>query len=152
MASGNVTLFSKNKNKISINDLIGAVVKLALVSSAYTPDATQTGNSLWAEVSANEIANGNGYVTGGMTLTALAATGITGGYKFSSANAVWTAAGGSIPAWRYAVMYVLGTLWGMTNPLVGYFVGDAAPADIPATTSGNTLTANCPAGGWFDAT
>jgi len=38
----------------------------------------------------------------------------------------------------------------MTNPLVGYFVGDSTPADIPATTVGNTLTLTCPSGGWFD--
>lgn len=49
-------------------------------------------------------------------------------------------------------MYVSGTLWGMTNPLVGYFVGDSTPADIPLTTSGNSITVTVPAGGWFDIT
>jgi hypothetical protein len=41
---------------------------------------------------------------------------------------------------------------GLTNPLIGYFVGDSTPADVPATTDTNTLTLNCPAGGWFDLT
>ena len=153
MASpGTFTLFSKNKDDIRINDLIGATVKIALVGSGYTPDASVTGNSIWSDVSANEIANGNGYTTGGSALTSLASTAISGGYKFSSGNLTWTASGGSIPAWRYAVMYVSGTLWGMTNPVIGYFIGDSAPADVPATSSGNTLTLNCPAGGWFDVT
>jgi len=152
MAVGTVTLYSANKDDLNINALVGATVKVALVSSAYTPDTTVAGHSLWSSVSANEIANGNGYTTGGATLTSTVATSITGGFKFSSASPSWTASGGNIPAWRYAVFYVSGTLWGLTNPVIGYFVGDTTPADIPATTSGNTLTLNTPSGGWFDAT
>lgn len=151
MAAGNFTLFSKNKDDMRINDLLGATIKMALVSSAWTPDNTVTGNSVWADVSANEV-SGNGWTAGGETLASLAATSITGGFKFSSASPAKTASGGSIPAFRHAVMYVSGTLWGMTNPLVGYFLGDATPADIPATTVGNTLTLTCPSGGWFDLT
>jgi len=150
MASGTFTLFSKNKDDIRINDLVGATVKIALVSSAWTPDSSVTGNSVWADMSANEIAAGNGYTAGGAALASMVATAISGGYKFSSASPSWSASGGNIPAWRYAVIYVSGTLWGMTNPVVGYFVGDNTPADIPATTSGNSLTINTPAGGWFD--
>ena len=152
MASGNITLFSKNKADINITDIVGATVKLALVSSAWTPDATVTGNSLWADMSASEITGGTGYTTGGAALTSMVATAITSGYKFSSANVSWTASGGSIAAWRYAVIYVSGTLWGKVNPVIGYFLGDTTPADIPATTTGNTLTINTPATGWFDAT
>lgn len=150
MASGNFTLFSKNKDDIRINDLVGATVKIALVSSAWTPDSGVTGNSVWADMSANEIAAGNGYTAGGAALASMVATAISGGYKFSSASPSWSASGGNVPAWRYAVIYVVGTLWGMTNPVIGYFVGDSTPADIPATTSGNSLTINTPAGGWFD--
>ncbi len=152
MASGLLTLFSKNKDRLSINDLVGATLKLALVTSAYTPSAGETGHSLWSEVSANEIAAGNGYTAGGITLSSVAKTAITNGWKLSSANPVWTASGGNIPAHRYYVLYVSGTLWGLTNPLVGYFVGDTTPADIPATTAPNTLTVTVPAGGWFDIT
>lgn len=153
MAAGTFTLYSKNKDDLRINDLTGATVKLALVSSSYTPNTdSSTGHSLWSDASGNEIANGNGYTTGGVSLSSLAATAISGGFKFSSANPSWTASGGNIPAHRYYVMYVSGTLWGMTNPLLGYFLGDNTPADIAATTSGNTLTVTCPSGGWFDAT
>ena len=151
MAAGNVILFSKNKDDLRINDLVGATVLLSLVSSAWTPDSTVTGNSVWADMSANEV-SGNGWAAGGEALTSLAATAISGGFKFSSGNVSKTASGGSIPAWRYGVIRVSGSLWGMTNPLVGYFVGDATPADVPATTTGNSLTINCPAAGWFDLT
>lgn len=152
MAAGSLILFSANKADFRVNDIVGASVKLALIASTYTPDATVTGHTLFSSASANEIANGNGYTTGGVALATLAATSITGGYKFTSGNASWTAAGGNIPAWRYGLLYISGTLWGKVNPLIGYFLGDSTPADIPTTTSGNTLTISVPAGGWFDIT
>lgn len=152
MAAGTFTLFSKNKDVIDTGELAGATLKMALVASTWTPDATVTGNGAYSDVSANEIANGNGYTTGGASLTSLASTAISGGYKLASADVTWTASGGNIPAWRYGVLYASGTFNGKTNPLVGYFLGDTTPADIPATTSGNTLTISCPANGWFTAT
>jgi hypothetical protein len=150
MASGNVILFSKNKADLRQNDIVAGTFKLVLVTNAWTPDSTVTGNSVYADISANELATANGYTAGGLTLASVVATAITGGYKLSSASGVWTASGGSIPAWRYCVLMMSGTLWGKTSPLVGYFVGDSTPADIPATTTGNTLTAATPANGWFD--
>jgi len=151
MAAGAVTLYSINKDDLNINDLVGATVNLALVTSSYTPDVTVTGHNEWADVSANEITTAGGYTTGGQALTSKVATSITGGFKFSSASPTWTATGGSIDAWRYGVLYVVGSLWGLTNPVIGYFVGDSTPANIPATTVGNTLTGTVPANGWFDA-
>lgn len=153
MAGGTFTLFSKNKDDLRVNDLTGATVKVALVTSSYTPNTdSSSGHSTFSDVSANEIAGGNGYTSGGASLSSMAATAITNGFKFGSADVTWTASGGSIPAWRYAVMYVSGTLWGMTNPLIGYFVGDNTPADIAATGSGSTLTLPCPTNGWFTVT
>jgi hypothetical protein len=110
MAAGTFTLFSANKDDLRLNDLVGATVKVALLSSAWTPDTTVTGNSLWSQISANEV-SGNGWTAGGETLTSLAATAIAGGFKFSSASPSKTATGGSIPAFRYIVLYVSGTLW-----------------------------------------
>lgn len=145
------TLYAKNKDDIRLNDLASANLRMALVTSSYTPNVTFAGHSLWSDVSTNEIANGNGYTTGGAALTgAVAATAGNDGAKLSSGNASWTASGGNIPAFRYAVLYYLGSLWGMTNPLIGYILCDNTPADIPATTSGNPLTITCPATGWFD--
>ena len=151
MAAGTVTIYSKNKNLIKLSDLSGATIKLLLTTSTYVPDTSVTGNSVLADVT-NELASANGYTTGGATLASPTITSITGGYKFSTGNASWTASGGSIPAWRNGVLYVSGSLWGLTSPLLGFFLGDSTPADIAATASGNTLTINCPAGGWFDET
>ncbi len=87
---------------------------------------------------------------GGKALTSIAVAAIASGYKISSADVSWLATGGDVPAHRYGVLYVSGTLWSKTNPLISYFLVDSAPADKPATTNGNTLTHYCPAGGWYD--
>lgn len=152
MAAGTITLYEANLAALNIDDLLGATVKLALLGSGYTPSDGTSGHDEWADVSANEIANGNGYTTGGATLASLAKAAVTGGWKLSSGNPSWTASGGNIPAWRYGVLYVSGSLWGKTNPVIGYFVGDNTPADVPATTDGNPLTINCPANGWLTVT
>ena len=152
MAAGTFTLFRSNLDDLNPNDLVGATIKIALVSSSYTPDATNTGHDEWADVSANEIANGNGYTTGGATIANDAASTATNGFKYDSDDPSWTASGGNIPAWRYAVMYVSGSLWGKTNPLIGYFLGDTTPADVPATSDGNSLTITVPTAGWFTVT
>ncbi|TXH15054.1 MAG: hypothetical protein E6R03_08020 [Hyphomicrobiaceae bacterium] len=149
MAAGAFIFYAANIDDLRINDITGATVKAALLSSSYTPSNGTSGHAVLADLT-NEIANGNGYTTGGVTLSSLAATAITNGWKFSSGNASWTASGGNIPAWRYCVLYVSGTLWSKTSPLLGYFLGDSSPADVPATLDGNPLTINCPANGWFD--
>jgi hypothetical protein len=89
-------------------------------------------------------------LTGTNSARTISGVAQTDGEKVSSGNAVWTASGTGIPAFRYAVLYYLGSLWGVTNPLIGYILCDSAPADIPLTTSGNTLTITCPQDGWFD--
>lgn len=149
MAVGAFIVYRKNIDDMRLNDLLTATVKAALVTSAYTPNSTNTGHSLWADVSANEIANGFGYTTGGLALATDTVNAVTNGFNYDSEDLVWTASGGSIPAWRYMHLYVVGTLWGMVNPLIGYFLGDTTPADVPNTTSGNPLTIVAPAGGWF---
>lgn len=152
MPASAVTIFSANKDDLRISDLTGATIKMGLVSSVYTPSTGEAGHSVWADISANEITAANGYTAGGATLATPTKTAITNGWKFSTGNASWTASGGNIAAWRYGVIYVSGALWGMTNPVIGIFTGDNTPADVPATSSGNSLTVTCPAAGWFDIT
>lgn len=152
MAAGAVQVYDFFCKYIQIGgaDLDTNTIKCALVSSAYTLD--QVNHDTWSDISANEIANGNGYTTGGATLGSIAVTAVTGGYKFASANVTWTASGGNIPAWRRAVFYISGTVNSVVDPIIATFLGDSTPADVPATSSGNTLTLTCPAGGWFDVT
>ena len=154
MASGPFVFPDKAKlNFFSATNLLGANAanfKMALLTSVYAP-ANAT-DEVYADVSANEIAAANGYAAGGLALTSVVLNQTTGTVKFTSAAAQWTAAGGSIAAWRRGVVYYLGTLNGKVNPLVGHFLGDSTPADIPATTSGNTLTITPNASGILTAT
>lgn len=149
MAAPSATqFFAKNINLLKLSDLTGATLKMLLTTSTFAPDTSETGNSALANIT-NELANANGYTTGGVALASPAVAAITGGYKFSTGNAAWTASGAGIPAWRYGVIYVVGSLWGITSPLLCIFTGDSAPADVPLTPSGQPLTVQCPANGWF---
>lgn len=152
MAAGAFTLFRANLDDLRLADLPSATVKLALVSSGYTPSAGTSGHSVWADVSTYQIANGNGYTADGASLASGALLSVANGFAYDSADVTWTASGGAIPAWRYGVLYVDGTLWGKTNPLIGYFVGDATPADVPATADGDQLTVEVNVAGWFNLT
>lgn len=79
----------------------------------------------------NEVANANGYLTGGQAV-ALTLSGTTSVAVVWTTNPVWTAAGGSITA-RFAVLYEVG------GNVLAYCLLDSTPADVTATT-GNTLT------------
>lgn len=153
MAAGAWVVPDKAKlNFFNATDLLGANAanfKMALVSSSWTP-ANST-DEVWADASGNEIANGNGYTTGGIALTSVALTQTSGTVKFTCANALWTASGSGILAHRRAVIYYSGTLNSKVNPIVCHALGDTTPADIPLTTAGNTLTWVTPANGILNA-
>lgn len=142
MAAGAFLFPDKAKlNIASATDVLAGTstnYRAALVSSAWTP--VPSTDELWGDVSTNEIANGNGYSTGGGTLTGYSLAQTSGTVKLTFSAFVWTASGGSIPAWRRIVIYYLGTLNSKLNPLICYALGDSTPADIAATTDGNTLT------------
>ncbi|MBT2322532.1 hypothetical protein J7E62_09260 [Variovorax paradoxus] len=124
--------------------------RLALVTSGFTPNNAT--DELWAAASGSEIANGQGYTTGGIALTSVVLSQTGGVVKFTSAAATWNATGTGIPAWRRGVVYYLGTLNGKVNPLLGHFLGDSTPADVPLTTAGNPLTVTPHANGILSAT
>jgi hypothetical protein len=124
--------------------------RLALFTSALVPD--DANDEVLADISADEIANGNGYTTGGIALANVTLNQAAGVVTFDCDPAVWSAGPGSIPAWRYGYVYYLGTLNSKVNPLVGHFLGDSAPADIPATTVGNDLTVTPNVNGILSAT
>jgi len=129
MAAGAWTLTNAGRlDLLTGTFLAGDSYKMALFLSTSNIGAAST---TYAGVT-NEHANANGYTTGGIavTLTISGTTTVTIG--ISSADPVWTAAGGSIVA-RFAVIYEVG------GRVLCYCLLDATPADVTAT-SGNTLT------------
>lgn len=152
MASGAFIFPDKAKlNFFSATDLLNPAnsFKITLHTSAWTP-ANGT-DEVYADLT-SELATGFGYTNGGLALTGVALTQAAGVVKFTCSPAVWTASGGSIPAWRRGVIRAVGTLNGKVDPIVGHFLGDSTPADIPATTTGNTLTVTLNAAGGLSAT
>lgn len=139
-------------NMFNATGLLGASTsnfKMALIKSTWTPN--NASDEVFATPQAQEIAAGNGYTSGGIAMSGVSLSQTSGTVKFAASPVIWTAAGGAIPAWRRGVVYYSGTLNGKANPIVGHFLGDSTPADIAATTDGNTLTVTPAAGGILNA-
>jgi hypothetical protein len=145
MAAGTFTLYDSVAELIAdaTIDLDNDTFALQLHTSSYTPSAA---HDELADLT-NEHANGNGYTTGGITLTGVTWNRASGVATFDSNDVVWTASGGSIVA-RYAVLI---DLTSTNDKLIGYMLLDSTPANVTATT-GNTLTIATPAAGWFQLT
>ena len=80
---------------------VGDTYKVALYTAA-TFDATDT---TLAGITKTEVANGDGYTTGGVALTNVAVTTVsTNGAKFDADDASWSATGSGITA-SYAIIY-----------------------------------------------
>ena len=104
---------------------------------ASTQALTAAGQSVYANLTA-ELSTANGYTSGGQALSSITWTRSGGTVTFDSADAVWTASGGSIVA-RYAVIRKVGTANSITDPLVVFCLLDSTPADVTVT-DGNSLT------------
>ena len=92
-------------------DSPGAVFKCALLSSAHAPSAA---HATLADVVANEVA-GAGYTAGGAALTNVTWSVVGATAVFDADDPIWVNA--TISA-RYAVIYLVGTSNGVTNPLM----------------------------------
>lgn len=73
-------------------------LKVMLTNSA--PIASNT-----IKANLTEISSGNGYTAGGATPTISSSSQTSGTYKLVLADVSWTASGGSIGPFRYAVLY-----------------------------------------------
>ncbi|MBK8184829.1 MAG: hypothetical protein IPK63_18880 [Candidatus Competibacteraceae bacterium] len=113
-------------------DLDTDTLKLALVTSSYTPS---TAHDEWADVSANEVATGAGYTTGGETISTPVVTNSNIDYD----DVTWTSL---TKTFRYAVCYKSGSGGGLTNPLLFYILLDSTPSDIVNTGSNYTISWN----------
>lgn len=83
-------------------DMDSHTFKIALMGSSFTYNAA---NTVWANVSPTEIANGNGYTTGGQALTSVTYNQSAGVVSFDFDNPEWVAAGGDIAGVTDAVIY-----------------------------------------------
>ena len=155
MAAGNWIVYNSAKEFMldgTIDlDAGDGFFSVVLCTSSYTPALT---HSTYANISGAEVANGNGYTTGGDfpgTVTWAAAGGDATQMIFDSADPAWTASGGSITA-RYAVLTHVAAGTGVpqsTDKIIAYLLLDTTPADVTVT-DGNTLTIQLASGGYFN--
>jgi len=91
-------------------DLDGTSVGFYLALHTSAASALVNTNTLSTQASlANEVASGNGYTTGGASVTSRTwASVATDKYRFDSTAVVWTATGGTIANIKYAVVYQSG--------------------------------------------
>lgn len=108
------------------NAFVGYMAEGKMVGStdAYKVMLTNTApvatNSLYGDISGTELANGNGYTTGGAAVGTISDTNTSGTVKFvASADNVFTATG-SMGPFRYAVFYDT-TPTTPLKPLVGWW-------------------------------
>ena len=138
MAAGTWTFTNGGRTKLldGTFDIDTDSYKMALFLSTSNIGAAST---TYAGVT-NEVANANGYTTGGIAVTFTLAGTTTVTVDIAS-DPVWTAAGGSITA-RFAVLYEV------AGNVLCYALLDSTPADVTAT-DGNTLTVAANASGVF---
>ena len=97
------------------HDLSADVLKIMLTNTA--PVAT---NAVYADVSGTELANGNGYTTGGATATEVSCAQTSGILKLVLSQVVWTCATSAMGPFRYAVLYN-STQTTPLKPLIGWY-------------------------------
>lgn len=112
-------------------NLYSDTIKLALVTSDYTPDLDA--DTVWGDVSANEVADGDGYTAGGAILASKTLTRATWKTIWDAADITWASLN---KTFRYGVLYKVGTVpdpqggANIVNPLIAYILFDDTPADI----------------------
>jgi hypothetical protein len=120
-----------------VHNLGSDTLKIMLTNTA--PVATNTVPSDITEISA-----GNGYTTGGASVTISSSAQTSGTYKLVLADVTFTASGGAFPTARYAVLYN-----STATKLIGWYdygsggftlaSGESITVDFDATTGVLTI-------------
>ncbi len=119
-----MTTQASNKIKFEIAnariDFSSDVFKIILMDTGFVFDIDADHG--YADVSGDELANGNGYTTGGVTLAGVSITeDDSNDYTLISwSNATWTASGGSIGPTPGAIIFDDTPTSPQADPIVGY--------------------------------
>lgn len=105
-------------------DLETATVKLALATSSYTPNRDT--HDFWDDVSANELANGNGYSTGGATLSNVlwSYDSASDQVRLDFDDVSWTFTAGK--TWLYGIVYADTAGASSTDPVIALLTWDTS--------------------------
>lgn len=84
-------------------DLDSDTTKVILVTDSYTPNADHTQKS---DTGANELSTGSGYTAGGVAVTpTVSDVDASNSVTYDTTDPSWTASGGPIGPFRYAIWY-----------------------------------------------
>lgn len=108
--------FNATVKELAEGAFLCAVDNLKVMLTNTLPVAT---NTLYGDISAGEVANGNGYTTGGTQATLVTSAQSSGTYTLTLNNVVFTATGAMGP-FRYAVLYD-STTTSPLKPLLGWW-------------------------------
>jgi hypothetical protein len=146
MSAGNFTVFNAAKIKFLNGTILLNThsLKGALLSNAVTLSPIFAGSSTNAQYSdiTSELTNGNGYTTGGNSLTSVSLTETSGVVTFTTAAPSWTS---STFTAKYIVLYDASST---NHDLIGYMDLETTVATGLSPSNG-TLTVNPNASGWF---
>jgi hypothetical protein len=128
-----------NKFNAFVNDLASKVHNLGAdtLKVMLTNTAPAAGNAVKADIT--EIAAGNGYSAGGTQATLVSSAQSGGTYTLKLNNVTFTASGGAIATFRYAVLY-------NATPANGNLIGWYDYGTTVSVTNGNSFQVQ------FDAT
>lgn len=122
-----------------IHNLGSGTLKVALTNTAPT-----SASAVIADIT--QISNGNGYTTGGTAATISSSAQTSGTYKLVLADVVFTASGGTVGPFRYAVLYN-DTPTSPADPIIGYWdygssvtLADAETFTVDFDASGGVMT------------
>lgn len=114
-----------------VMDFSADTFKIRVMASGFV--FNKDSHAVWADVSASELANGNGYVTGGNTLSGVS---VTKDDTLDRGRVVWgnttfTASGGTIGPSPGAIIIDDTVAAPVIDPIIGYidFGGEKSQAD-----------------------
>jgi len=96
-----------NKFNLTVDDMLKAINNygtdgLKVMLTNTLPVAT---NHVYGDISANELASGNGYATGGATVPGTGLSNASGVESLAGTAVTWTSSTGSMGPFRYVVLY-----------------------------------------------
>jgi hypothetical protein len=118
------------RNDGTIN-LLNPAITMALVSKDYTPDLDL--HTIWADVSANEVAAGDGYTTGGVALTTLGLARTGPLTTWDADDITWATL---TKIFKYGVIYLNDTVGAVVKPLIAVVDFDNSSGTAEVTSGG----------------
>jgi hypothetical protein len=96
-----------NKFNLTVEDWLKGVMNLSsdTVKVMLTNTAPVATNHVYADISGSELANGNGYTTGGATVAGTSVSNSSGTETFAASATTWTSVTGNMGPFRYIVYY-----------------------------------------------